>query len=358
MGKLKILSIPEQIADHLREEINQGKWSGPLPGIKEFARRLDVGITSMEEALRQLEREGLIATQGAGRMRSVSAATASAASARRRLRIAILPYENSCAHEGPFSEAQHSLREAGHDAFFIRTTLLDMGMEVRRVASLVARTEVDAWIVCSAPREIAKWFAYQSKPSFLLFGRRRGLPIASVGPDKSPATIEATRRLLEYGHKRVIMLARSDRRLPSPGAPERAFLATLVEHGLKAPPHYHLPNWDEGRVGFQTRLESLFRVTPPTALIVNELKLFLAMEQFLARKRLLVPEDVSLVCMESDNAFEWCLPPITHIHWDRKPVMRRLVSWANTIAKGKRDIQETNTPAELVIGGTIGPAKH
>ena len=41
------------------------------------------------------------------------------------------------------------------------------------------------------------------------------------------------------------------------------------------------------------------------ALIVDELRLFVATQQLLARKRLQVPEDVSLVSMASDPAFEW-----------------------------------------------------
>lgn len=357
MSKLEIRSVPEQIADHLRGEIMQGKWTGPMPGIKEFARQLEVGITSVEQALRQLEREGLVVTMGVGRMRCVAKASATSRN-RRRLRIALLAYEQSTQHEGVFAEAEHALRNAGHDALYVRKSLMDLGMEVRRVAKFVASTEADAWVVCSAPREITLWFASQPKPAFSLFGRRRGLPIASVGPDKSNATIEATRRLLENGHRRIVMLVRTDRRLPSPGAPERAFLATLAENGMSAAPHYHLPNWDEGRKGFQTRLENLFRVTPPTALIVDEIKMFMATQQFLAGKRLLVPQDVSLVCMESDGAFEWCRPSVAFIHWERKPVMRRLALWANNVARGKKDIRETNTQAKLVHGETIGPAKQ
>jgi DNA-binding LacI/PurR family transcriptional regulator len=326
-----------------------------MPGRKELARQYEVGITSMEEALRELEKEGVIASQGTGRMRRITGSARNIDT--RRLRIAVLGYERSSPSEPVFSEAIHVLREAGHDAFFTRSSLVDLGMNVRRVAGLVGKTEADAWIVCAAPRQAVEWFASRSKPSFSLFGRRRGVPIASVGADKRPAVVAAVRRLIDLGHTRIVMLCRPDRRLPVPGTVERAFLAELDTHGITSGP-YHLPDWEDGMNGFQTTLESLFRVTPPTALIVDELKMFVATQQFLVMKKLNVPGDVSLVSMESDPAFDWCHPTIACIHWAHRPVMRRVVGWANNVARGKIDRRETHTLAEFIDGGSIGPAKR
>jgi DNA-binding LacI/PurR family transcriptional regulator len=152
------------------------------------------------------------------------------------------------------------------------------------------------------------------------------------------------------------MLSRPDRRRPVPGTPERAFLAELASHGVEPGP-YHLPDWEDGIDGFQKQLEMLFEVTPPTALIVDELRLFIATQQLLLRKQLRVPEDVSLVSMESDPAFEWCRPSVARIFWDQAAVVRRVVGWANNIARGKKDLRETHTRAEFIQGGTIGPAR-
>ncbi len=355
MSALRILSISEQIAAHLRSEIARGRWSGTMPGRKELAGQYQVGINSMEEALRELETEGVIASQGAGRMRRITGSAQGIH--KRRLKIAVLAYERSSLSAPVISEAVHVLREAGHDAFFTRSSLVDLGMNVTRVAGLVRKTEADAWIVCAPPRRVVEWFASLSKPSFSLYGRRRGVPIASVGADKGPAIVAAARRLIDLGHKRIVMLCRSERRLPVAGTVERAFLAELAAHGITPGP-YHLPDWEDGMKGFQTRIESLFRVNPPTALIVDELKMFVATQQFLAMKQLSAPGDVSLVSMESDPAFEWCRPTVTCIHWDLQPVMRRIVGWASNVTCGKIDLRETHTLAKFIDGGTIGPAKR
>jgi DNA-binding LacI/PurR family transcriptional regulator len=234
---------------------------------------------------------------------------------------------------------------------------LDLKMSASRVAKFVEKTEADAWIVCSAGREVTQWFAAQSKPAFALFGSRRGLPLPSVGPDLVPAIVAATRRLIGYGHQRIVMLVRPDRRLPLPAALERAFLEELAANGITPGP-YHLPDWDDGIDGFQTRLASLFQVQPPTALIVDELMLFIATQQFLSKKRLRVPEDVSLFSLGSNAAFAWCDPKVAHLHHDPSPVLRRVLEWANHVALGKKDLRETHIRAQFVDGGTIGPAKH
>jgi DNA-binding LacI/PurR family transcriptional regulator len=97
-------------------------------------------------------------------------------------------------------------------------------------------------------------------------------------------------------------------------------------------------------------------VTPPTAVVVDEVLLFVATQQFLARRRLRVPEEVSLVCLDANPVFEWCRPSVAHVRWDQSPVLRRVVEWAKHVASNKRDLRETLTRAEFIDGGTIGRA--
>jgi DNA-binding LacI/PurR family transcriptional regulator len=101
----------------------------------------------------------------------------------------------------------------------------------------------------------------------------------------------------------------------------------------------------------------LFRITPPTALIVDDYPLFVAAEQFLSRMRLRVPEDVSLVCTEDNPAFRWCRPSVARVRWDPVPVLRRVAGWANDVAKGNANLRQTFTQSEFIDGGTIGPVK-
>jgi DNA-binding LacI/PurR family transcriptional regulator len=352
MTQIKLLSFSEQVAALLRAELLNGTLRGQMPGVLRLEEELGVNRKTVEAALQQLEREGLLEGQGAGRRRRILPQAGGAAV--RPLRIAILPGEEADRREDYLIEVQHELEKAGHQAFFLPTSLTDLGMTVSRIARLVKRTDTDAWVVVSGSREVLEWFSVQPVPALAMFGRRRGIPLASVGPDKTSAMTAATRELIALGHRRIVLLARTRRRLPVPGAPEQAMLDEMKAHGLEVSA-YNLPAWEEGIKGFNFCLESLFKVTPPTALIIDEASLYVAALQFLCGRRLRVPEDVSLVCTDGSSTFAWCDPPVSHIHWERRPCVRRIVRWAANVSRGKPDLQEVPTPTRFVHGGTIGP---
>ncbi len=258
--------------------------------------------------------------------------------------------------DGHKVELLHLLNKAGHNASFAHRNLLELGMNPSRVARLVNQTEADAWVVSAGSLEVLEWFSTQAVSAFALFGRLQGLPIAGIKPDKAPAFTAATRQLVGLGHRRIILLARRERRLPVPGRCEGAFLEELEAHGIRTSLPYNLPDWEESSEGFHRILDSLFRATPPTALIIEEASLFFAAQQFLLHRGLRVPEDVSLVCTDGDPHFSWCKPSIAHIHWDSAPVVRRIVRWAANMSRGNDDRRQTYTKAEFIEGGTMGPA--
>jgi len=265
------LSTVEQLAGHLREEVLRGSLGGSMPGVNQLARSLGVSPKTVIAAMKQLEREGMLQGQGPRRRSRIVLPTGAAEG--RRLRVAILDYEAPALTE---IELQHLLEGAGHTAFFAGKSLQELGMDVRRVARLVAKTGPDAWVVCAGSGEVLEWFAAQPVPAFALFGRRRNVPLAGVGPNHLPACLAAVRRLLEHGHQRIVMLVRRERREGGPGDIERAILDKMAAHGIGTGP-YNLPDWENSREGFQQVLDQLYRVTPPSALILDEACLFPAL---------------------------------------------------------------------------------
>lgn len=352
MNPFQNRTVPEQVAAHLRREMGEGRLEGVMPGVLRLEAELGVNRKTVEVAMRILEREGLLLPQGAGKRRRIARQTENEAV--RPLRVAILLYSRDDVHESYMVDLRHRLQEAGHTAFHPARTLMDLRMEAGRVARMVLETAADAWVVQAGSREVLEWFATHEKPVLALFGRRRRLPIASVGPDKVPAYRELTKTLISLGHRRIVFLGWRGIREPSPSIPLQAFLDELTVAGIR-PGSYHLPDWKDTVEGFQECLESLFRVTPPTALIVDGISFWIATQQFLAAKRIRQPQDLSLVCTDGMPDFAWCRPMISHIRWDSGPVVNRIVRWANQLARGRQDLRQTFTRAEFVHGGTIGP---
>jgi DNA-binding LacI/PurR family transcriptional regulator len=161
--------------------------------------------------------------------------------------------------------------------------------------------------------------------------------------------------LIALGHRRIVLLSREVRRKPIPGLFEREFLAELESHGIRTGP-YNLPDWDNNMDDFHRCIDSLIRHTPPTALIVDEMLLFIAAQQHLAQCGFLVPRDISMVCTDPDPAFAWCKPSVAHIYWNPDQIIRRIVLWANHIARGIDDRRQNFVTATFVEGGTVGPA--
>jgi hypothetical protein len=64
MKPLRRLSVVEQIAGHLRDELGRGRWRGKMPGAIQLAAELAASSKTTEAALRLLEAEGLLSGQG------------------------------------------------------------------------------------------------------------------------------------------------------------------------------------------------------------------------------------------------------------------------------------------------------
>jgi DNA-binding LacI/PurR family transcriptional regulator len=350
--KFRLLSHPEQVAAHLRSEIFRGRWQGALPGADRLGNELAVNHTTIDAAIRLLENEGLLRRQGVGKPRLIVLPKDVPTMP---LRIALLLYERNDLRLDYIVELQHMLREAGHVTTTGPKSLTEMKMNLKQVAHQVGRMKADAWIIQSGSSEVLDWFSRQPAPAFAFAGRRRGVNIAGTGPDKLPAARAAVHRLYELGHRRMVMLTRTERRKPNPGQMETNFVQELRDLGITTG-SYNLPDWDDTIEGLHQLLDSLFRVTPPTAIFVDEAPVYLAVELHLARLGFFSPADVSLLCLDPSPSFKWHRPSVAHILWESGPLIKQIVKWAEKVARGKNDRRQTFTQAQFIEGGTIGPA--
>ena len=356
MSSLRRLTVAEQAAAHLREGLRRGRWAGHLPGVARLAAELDVSTNTLQAALRMLESEGLLGVHGRGRSRSIHLVD----SAETKLRVGILLYDASISEALQatllMSQLQHDLEAAGHEVFCAAKSQVALRHDVGHIAAHLGENPADVWIVEAGSRRLLEWFAGQAKPCMALYGRTDGLQIARTGPDKVPAYTAATRCLLGLGHRRIVLICRRQRRMPKPGNVEQAFLDELAARGIIAG-GYGLPDWEETPEGFHALLESLFRTTPPTALILDEPSFFHAATAFLVRRGIRVPADVSMVAADYDASFIWHHPPVAGMRWENAPIIRRVVRWVEAARKGHADRTTINFPAEFMPGGTIGPVR-
>jgi DNA-binding LacI/PurR family transcriptional regulator len=354
------LSLPEQVAACLREDIQRGRWGDHFPGEVQLATELVVSRNTARRALQVLEKEGLVVRRGLGLSRRITPAGTAMAS-QRPLRIAILR-NDSLLEDNPqtafiLADILRSLESSGYSAHECKKTQADLRNDVPQMSRQLVAAAADAWVVEAGSRPLLEWCASQQMPCLALYGRTEGLQIARTGPDAASAYAAATRQLIALGHRRIVLIVREEFRRPPVGGCELAFLSELKAHGIPVS-GYNLPGWEESPAGFEQLIDSLFRTTPPTAVIVDETCWFIAALGFLVRRGIRVPEQVSLVAGEGVPILDMCWPRFAQMRWDNKLIVRRVVRWVDAVRKGNPDRKIINIPARFVPGGSIGPVRR
>lgn len=357
MAELRILTAPEQVAEWFRRGILAGEWVEIMPGESVLSAELGLDAKIVGRALRQLEEEGLLENQGKRRRRRIVSSASVRLSRTGPLRIAMLGGAANHRRAYFLGDLPYLLSAAGHAVFFAKRSTVELGDHLGRIEGLVRDTEADAWIVLGGSSKLLGWFEQQPTPVISVWGRHHGMTMARVEPDRSVAYAGLANELIGLGHRKMVMMARHGRRMPTPGPNEQTFLDVLGQNGIQVS-SYHLPDWVETGAGYQEALERLFKLTPPTAIIVDDVSLFTVTLQFLAGRGLKVPADVSLACTENEQSLGWCEPEVSHISWNRDEMINRVLKWAKRISMGKPDVGATSCKAWFVRGGTIGPVAN
>lgn len=352
MRQIKIKTAVEQISDAIRASIQSGEMKGTIPGAGRLAKALGVNHKTVESALRDLEYEGLIINKGARQSRSVNSKNLELPNA--GIRIAIFLQDQSDVRDVMMVEIKHRLEESGHYPFFVNKSMIDLRMNKSRIARIVNSTETDAWILLAAPKEILEWFSKQETPAFAVFGNRlEEVNVAGASPGKSHPVVQATQTLIDLGHRRIILIVRKYQREPI-STSAQAFLDVLNSNGIQSS-DFNLPDWEETGEGFNQLLESIFKITPPTAIITDEPFQYLAAHHFMVSRGIQIPKHLSLICSDYDPIFKWCMPSVSHITFSNKPLLRRINDWAQNVKNQKTDLRQTILKATFVPGETIGP---
>lgn len=343
---IQLFTHAEQVAAHLRDQLLRGRWQGQMPGVAKLEAELGVNHTTIGQALTLLEDQGLLVHQGEKRRRNIVLPKDEISS---KMKIGILLFDPEDHSAPDVIELRHRLIERGFTVVIPNQTLTELGMNKNKIARLVRSTEVDCWVVESALHDVLTWFSEQDIPTFALYGRYdTNMKIAALTPDRSQSISELVNRLVDHGHRRIVMLTAS-------GGRPRYFTQALERHGILIG-DYNIPYLERSPDGLRRCLDGLFSITPPTALIIDEVHIFLATQHELTLRGIPIPERVSIACMDGSSYFKWYRPTIAHTHWEMKPVTRRIIAWATNVSRGKQDIKKTQSKSVFVDGGTIGPA--
>lgn len=362
MSEFHRMSVVDQTVLHLKEGLRTGRWRGKMPGMILLAKELGVAKATVHEALKRLEAERLIGSEGDGKARRILIQDTDLAESRRPLRVAILTFrkwdERSPGEATFLMELSQDLRAAGFDSFVIEAPRERDADSTRKLARLVGKTVADAWLVERGPKAALDWFVDSGRHVLAVGARAEDDSFATVSMTSEAALRETVRRLVALGHRRIVFITLPVVRHPTPDVIVRAFREELVAAGI-TPGEYHTPEWEETPEGMNALLESLFRLTPPTALICQPFPATLATLAFCARRGLRIPEDISLMSYRRVETLAWQYPGMRLAHLGTRdiPCTRKMIEWLNSVARGAPENKRIFFPLSLEPGDTLGPVK-
>lgn len=349
MTEFKRHSLSEQVAHHLKELLAKGRWVDFMPGTPALEAILGVDRKTISSAIRILIKEGWLEDQGLGKKRKIL----DRIEGQKLFRVGFLGYDD----DGDlrlvrdlfekFSTRNGILMEVTPDS------MSGLNWDVSRIADMVRSMDMDAWIVPGGSIEVLEWFEASGMPVYAVFGRHQQFEIDGFSFNFEKALIALADRLLDLGHQRISLVTRRERRKPTLGAFEEFLFECLSPAGIR-PDSISLPDWEETPEGFHDLLESLFRFTPPTALILPEPFFVHSAIQFFATKGIKVPKDVSVVSSEDCMDFHWTLPKVARFNPDRGKAGEMAAEWVEKVRKGfPAPKKKTSYPVEFIDGGTL-----
>ena len=116
---------------------------------------------------------------------------------------------------------------------------------------------------------------------------------------------------------------------------------------------YNCPRWGKTKEEFNQKLEKLFSVTPPTALILGDIEHVPRVVSFLMRKGLKYPDDVSLIVLDLAPELQQYEPPISYFSKNNFGVAKIAL---NSVRKKMAELPEDDViiaAARLVLTGSV-----
>lgn len=341
------------VASHLRTLIRAGQWREGLPGERQLAKELGVGRRSLRSALAELEREGVVGRSGprGARVRQ----------RRKRMpgktRSIALLAPVSLSHLGSSNmvfvdELRRIVYGRSHSFITYESGSSSPGRYFAYLKHVAETARHDCWVLLTSTPEIQDWCVRRGLPVVLAATHYRDITLPSVDVDHRALCRHAAGEILRCNHSHVaLILPRNE--LAGDVESRLGFIEGISKPGITHSIHHH----NETVAGLCRMADQLLAGAKcPTAWLVCRTEFFLTVFSHLQRIRTRIPQDVSLVCRDSETLLGALVPEPTRYVFDACELARHAANLAFKVAAGQ-DLhgQHRLIMPEFVKGRTLGP---
>lgn len=187
-----------------------GEWERVLPGERRLAEMLQVGRDTIRLALKQLEREGVLAPADAGnRRRILTGSDVSSAGEPKALKIGLLSHRKLEQLPQPMLLEIDRLRDAlaakGGALEVYAPSWYEQRNPAKRLAALIAEEHCSAWILLRSSAAVQEWFMEKRIPALVRGYPHPGIDLPHLDIDWYATARHAAGQLWRMGHRRILV---------------------------------------------------------------------------------------------------------------------------------------------------------
>ena len=179
-----------------------------------------------------------------------------------------------------------------------------------------------------------------------------------VMADHAGSAYDATRHLLQLGHKRILLLTGKNSIYPARER-IRGYRRAHEENGVPVDENLICATGFGSMVGFRHTSSNLAMAQPPTAVIAGGIDMLQGVLKAIRARDYVIPDDISVIAVGDSELAELYTPAISTIRWDQGEVGRSAAQLLlNRITSGKSDIpQRVLLPTEFVSRASTAAPK-
>ncbi|MGH8328196.1 MAG: LacI family DNA-binding transcriptional regulator, partial [Steroidobacteraceae bacterium] len=195
-------------------------------------------------------------------------------------------------------------------------------------------------------------------PLVTVIERLRGRNVPVIRTDHRSGAHEATRHLIDLGHRRVAHIT-GLKSVPSTARRLQGYRDALESAALPYAPELVCPGDFTMQSGSDAVEKLLALAEPPTAVLCANDEMAFGAIRALRRLGLTVPADISIVGFDDQNMAAMYNPPLTTVHIPRHELGRRAALELIEQLEGRNAAHEVVLPNRLIVReSTAPPAKH
>ena len=349
------ISLIRQTADILEDEITSGRWTTTMPGERILSKDLGISRKTLQKALSILTRRNLLLPAEQGKKRKINPTRkTSQATSNTLVILSSKPYNQHNETIGSIlNDVQKLLIKKKWSIEIL--TIIPSQLSAEGFPKLIDGKTSDRWLLVSPNRELIELCAAHQLRIISLGGEGRAHPSPSVGIPVEKTVIHATKQLLSIGHRRIAVV------IPKQSPSSRADHSQLIKkefdrHQLIFSPAYNLPLIEENTpTSVWELLENLFKLSPPTALILHHTDHYITALSFFAAHGLRSPQDVSRILITGAAKLKWFFPRPAHYDANNDKFVRTICRWVEHYPADEPGVKFL--PSKCVEADSVAPPK-